>query len=161
MSIECAYCGNKAHDADCPNHMSKRATDVVRILPDLSEDELVGQCRHCGTINKIHPPNCPIFKHSPTPSWGERPVYRNYSGADPRTEGTPGSGEAVNHPNHYTFGKFEVVDVIYDWQPPYPLDNVIKYVARAGKKGGPEKELEDLKKAQFYLNYYIAQKEKD
>jgi hypothetical protein len=87
-------------------------------------------------------------------------IPRQYDVVDPRSKGTPGSGDAVNHPSHYTFGKYEVVDVIFDWQPPYPLDNVIKYVARAGKKGGPEKELEDLKKAQFYLNYYIAQKEK-
>jgi len=88
------------------------------------------------------------------------PPKRIYKGNDPRTKGTPGSGEVVSHPNHYTFGKFEVIDVLYDWQLEYPLDNVLKYVARAGKKGGPEKMLEDLKKAQFYLNYYIDQKEK-
>ncbi len=86
---------------------------------------------------------------------------REYYDDDPRSQGEVGSGEEINHPSHYTFGKYEVVDVIYDWQPPYPLDNVIKYVARAGKKGGPEKMLVDLKKAQFYLNYYITQKEKE
>jgi hypothetical protein len=32
--------------------------------------------------------------------------------------------------------------------------NVVKYVARAGKKD-PAKELEDLKKAAFYLNRRI------
>lgn len=87
-------------------------------------------------------------------------LNRDYDADDPRSQGNPGSGEVVNHPSHYTFGKYEVVDVLMDWQLAYPLDNVVKYVARAGKKGGTEKELEDLKKAQFYLNYYIAQKEK-
>ena len=86
---------------------------------------------------------------------------RDYDETDPRSQGTPGDGDAVNHPSHYTFGKYEVVDVLLDWNLRYPLGNVIKYVARAGKKGGPEKMLEDLKKAQFYLNYYIAQKEKE
>ncbi len=94
------------------------------------------------------------------PHYDDCSAFQPYAANDPRSQGTPGSGDEVNHPSHYTFGKYEVVDVIYDWQPPYPLDNVIKYVARCGKKGGPEKALQDLKKAQFYLNYYIAQKEK-
>lgn len=85
---------------------------------------------------------------------------RTYSGNDPRTQGKAGSGDVVHHPSHYTFGKYEVVDVLHDWQLAYPLDNVVKYVARAGKKGGPDKEIEDLKKAQFYLAYRIDQLEK-
>jgi hypothetical protein len=39
------------------------------------------------------------------------------------------------------------------------LFNVVKYVARAGKKN-PDKELEDLKKASFYLNRKIQNLEK-
>ena len=60
--------------------------------------------------------------------------------------------DMVNHPNHYTFGSIEVIDAIEDWDLPYHLGNVVKYVARAKHKG---KELEDLKKAQWYLNRYI------
>ena len=37
---------------------------------------------------------------------------------------------------------------------PYHLGNVVKYVARAGKKD-PEKTVEDLRKAAWYLNRYI------
>lgn len=62
--------------------------------------------------------------------------------------------DPVNHPKHYTFGKIEVIDVLEDWQLPYHLGCVVKYVARAGKKD-PTKKLEDLKKAQWYLNRYI------
>lgn len=82
-----------------------------------------------------------------------------YDGVDLRSQGAPASDDPINHPSHYTFGKFEVIDVIFDWDLKYPLCNVVKYVARAGKKGGPEKALEDLKKAQFYLNYTIAKME--
>lgn len=68
------------------------------------------------------------------------------------------SGDIVNHPPHYTFGKFEVIDVIEDWKLAYHLGNVVKYIARAGRKD-PGKELEDLRKARFYLDRYIQLKE--
>ena len=62
--------------------------------------------------------------------------------------------DMVNHPKHYTFGKYEVIDVIDDWQLGFYEGQVVKYVARAKHKGN---ELEDLKKAQWYLNRKIAQ----
>lgn len=61
----------------------------------------------------------------------------------------------VNHPSHYTFGQYEVLDVIEDWDLPFHLANVIKYVARAKHKGN---EIQDLLKAQFYLNRYVDAK---
>lgn len=65
--------------------------------------------------------------------------------------------DAVNHPSHYTRGDIEVIDFIEDQQLPYHLGNVVKYVARAGYKGD---KVEDLKKAQWYLNRYIRTLEK-
>lgn len=65
--------------------------------------------------------------------------------------------DAVNHPTHYTRGNIEVIDFIEDQQLPYHLGNVVKYVARAGFKGD---KVEDLKKAQWYLNRYIRTLEK-
>lgn len=60
---------------------------------------------------------------------------------------------SVNHPSHYTFGKHEVIDVLEDWFSDDPLLwQVGKYIARASHKG---KELEDLKKAAFYLQRRI------
>ena len=64
----------------------------------------------------------------------------------------------INHPAHYTDGKIEVIDFIEDKKLPYHLGNVIKYISRAGKKS-PDTELEDLKKAQWYLSRYIELKE--
>ena len=63
--------------------------------------------------------------------------------------------DPVNHPSHYCLGGIEVLDAIEAWTLPYHLGNVVKYIARAGKKD-PTKMLEDLKKAQFYLNRHIA-----
>ena len=86
-------------------------------------------------------------------------MLRNmYVGASAST-----TGSKTDHPNHYTFGKFEVIDVIQDWKLGYELGNVVKYVARAGKKkkGNPLddklKEIEDLQKAVVYLQFRITQ----
>lgn len=60
--------------------------------------------------------------------------------------------EAVNHPPHYTTGKIEVIDFIEDQKLGFHAGNVVKYICRASHKG---KELEDLRKAQWYLNRLI------
>lgn len=59
--------------------------------------------------------------------------------------------DVVNHPPHYTRGKYEVIDVIHDWELGFDLGNAIKYIARAGHKNS-DKEVEDLEKAVFYIN---------
>lgn len=60
--------------------------------------------------------------------------------------------DMVNNPPHYTFGKFEVIDVINDWDLNFNKGNAIKYIARAEYKGT---EIQDLEKAVCYLNYEI------
>lgn len=72
--------------------------------------------------------------------------------------------DIVNHPPHYTLGKIEVIDFIEDKELNFNLGNVVKYVARAGHKKSSGKSLdakalEDLKKAQWYLNREIATRE--
>ena len=62
--------------------------------------------------------------------------------------------DPVDHPSHYTDGKIEVIQFMEDKKLPYHLGNVIKYICRAGKKD-KNKELEDLEKAQWYLNRYL------
>ena len=69
-----------------------------------------------------------------------------------------GIEDNINHPSYYTDGAIEVIDFIEDKKLPYHLGNVIKYISRAGKKN-PETELEDLKKAHWYLSRYICIKE--
>jgi hypothetical protein len=64
--------------------------------------------------------------------------------------------EMVNHPNHYG-GKdniYEAIKVIDAWELGFSLGNTVKYISRAGKKN-PDKELEDLKKAKWYLDHHI------
>ena len=67
------------------------------------------------------------------------------------------SSDPVNHPSHYTSGGIETIDFIEAKDLDYNLGNVIKYITRADKKG---KKLEDLKKAQWYLNRAVSNLEK-
>lgn len=62
--------------------------------------------------------------------------------------------DPVNHPAHYTDGKIEVIDFIEDKKLDFHLGSAVQYIARAGKKD-PTKTVEDLKKAQWYLNRAI------
>jgi hypothetical protein len=69
--------------------------------------------------------------------------------------------DPVNHPNHYVQDGIETIDVIKAWTK--GLDgiiatdtgNVIKYISRWNKKNG----IEDLRKAQWYLNHLIKEME--
>lgn len=63
----------------------------------------------------------------------------------------------VDHPKHYNAGRIEVIDAIEDWGLGFHLGNVVKYCARANHK---DKPLEDLKKAQWYINRAIEKLEK-
>ena len=62
----------------------------------------------------------------------------------------------VNHPAHYNTGTIEVINYIkdkldYEAFVGYLTGNIIKYISRYKFKNG----VEDLKKAEWYLNYLI------
>ena len=56
-------------------------------------------------------------------------------------------------PKHYDL-KTQPIEVIYEWGLDFYLGNVLKYIARAGKKSNTS-ELEDLEKAKHYLEMKI------
>lgn len=62
----------------------------------------------------------------------------------------------VNHPSHYggESNLYEAIKVIDAWDLGFALGNTVKYISRAGKKDS-QKELEDLKKAKWYLEHHI------
>lgn len=82
----------------------------------------------------------------------------------PEITGSP-TTDNVNHPSYYTDGKIETIDFIEDKKLNFNLGNVVKYVSRCGKKKSKglsteAKALEDLKKARFYLEREIANRER-
>ena len=73
--------------------------------------------------------------------------------------------DMINHPQHYTLGKIEVIDFIEDKGLNFNLGNVVKYVVRSGHKKSSGKSmeakaLEDLKKARWYIDREIMIREK-
>lgn len=70
--------------------------------------------------------------------------------------------EMVDHPAHYGGDvPYEVIKVLKAWLPPeafrgWLLGTIIKYLPRARAKGA---ELEDLRKARWYLDYLIREVE--
>ena len=69
----------------------------------------------------------------------------------------------VNHPSHYTQGKFECIEVIEEITKPlekfeaYLTGTILKYLWRWKHKNG----LEDLKKARWYLDKLIEKVDKN
>jgi len=67
--------------------------------------------------------------------------------------------DMVNSPTHYKVGGIETIDFIEakGLDKDYYLGNAIKYISRANHKGN---RLEDLKKAQWYVNRAVTHAEK-
>ena len=64
--------------------------------------------------------------------------------------------EAVNHPSYYKRGGVEAIDAIEAWELGFNLGNVVKYIARAGRK--TKDGLQDLQKAAWYLDREIKRR---
>lgn len=97
----------------------------------------VPECPKCGFRGGRHDTICPDYQPENSKEW-------------------------VNHPQHYGGDTtYEVIKVLEAWGIlDFCLGNAIKYIARNGKKETAN-SLEDLKKAQWYLNRKIEQLEKE
>jgi hypothetical protein len=95
-----------------------------------------------------------IRKTEPSPYVGVDP----FAGAKPKAVYTAKASPL--RPAHYGCdgNVYEVFNVLEAWglDKDFYLGNVIKYIARAGKKD-PSKELEDLQKAEVYLKRRIQE----
>jgi hypothetical protein len=90
----------------------------------------------------------------------------SYKGVDPFAGAKPTAvtvPDTALRPSHYggANSTYEVFNVLEAWglDKDFYLGNVIKYIARAGKKD-TTKELEDLEKAEVYLKRRIAELKK-
>jgi hypothetical protein len=64
--------------------------------------------------------------------------------------------ETVDHPDHYQGQGIEVIDIIDSFELDFYRGNIVKYILRADKK---ENEIQDLKKAKWYLEKLITKME--
>ena len=60
--------------------------------------------------------------------------------------------DLIHNPSHYTYSKYESIDVIKEWKLDFDLGNVVKYIARCDHKGN---KIQDLNKALEYLQHEI------
>ncbi len=60
--------------------------------------------------------------------------------------------ESVNHPSHYTNHPSGIECIAITQHMSFCLGNAIKYIWRSGEKG---REIEDLKKAAWYIDREI------
>ena len=68
--------------------------------------------------------------------------------------------DMVNHPPHYNKG-IETTEYIKSWDMNWCQANIVKYVSRYNlKHDDKRKQLEDLRKAKWYLNDLICTVEK-
>ena len=70
---------------------------------------------------------------------------------DPALEPYPSKDNDAISPQHYQQGNIQVLDFINDQKFTYLEGNIVKYISRYKTKNG----LEDLEKAQYYLNELI------
>ena len=64
--------------------------------------------------------------------------------------------DMVNHPPHYQSKDMEVIEVIEAYELDYCRACAVKYILRAEKK---DNNVEDIKKAIWYLERYLLQQE--
>ena len=64
--------------------------------------------------------------------------------------------DTINNPKHY-IGEVEPIQLILGQKLNYCEGNIVKYICRWKKKGG----VEDLKKAEWYLNKLIQEASKN
>lgn len=107
-------------------------------------------CNTCEGYNKYVNRN--IYIHQPDTvsieTWDDEDFFVEWD----KKQDT--KNDNINSPKHYTAGKYEVIDVIEDWDLNFRLANAIKYIARHKHKGKP---LEDLEKALWYLQREVDQ----
>ena len=131
---------------------AKKKNEQIKILAQLnlcSQDNIIEILKEMGVDGRALP-----RLHKPKPAEQQEPTI---DGPAPEIKEAAKvvENDTVNHPSHYTDGKIEVIDYIEDKKLGYHLGNAVKYISRAGKKD-PDKEIEDLKKAAWYINREIA-----
>jgi hypothetical protein len=99
---------------------------------------------------------CPLSAHFPTNTFSPCTQCKRCSAFELANAEDEKPKENVNHPSHYG-GKdntYEAIKVIEAWDLGMHVGNAVKYLCRAGKKD-PTKEIEDIRKAIWYLKRRI------
>jgi len=142
----------RAYIAKHPTAKAREVAEALKLIPQYVH-QVVYKMKSdtktptaVDTTTRITPERMKELVHQHT-----KPKQRMQS-ATPRDIVSTHHTDMVNHPPHYKAGGIETIDFIEAKELGYHLGNVVKYVTRADHKGN---KLEDLKKAQWYLNRAI------
>lgn len=117
--------------------------------------DLCVYCAHAIGIHQFDTGKCTVIGCSC--EFAQKPVEAH--AAEQMRWGDQEQDDPVNHPSHYTQYKgLEIIDLTE--QMNFCRGNAVKYIARAGLKN-PETELEDLKKARWYISREIERLKKN
>jgi hypothetical protein len=111
---------------------------------------ICGKRIYCDCLNSMDTISYPPYRY---PQKEER-VETYTSVLNPNDNIIVSMDDNVDHPKHYKGKKFEVIDIIEDFELGFSLGNAIKYILRAGDKD-PTKYEEDLEKAIWYIKREI------
>ena len=140
-----------------PEYVDPSAGDPLLLLPERAAWNSMSQQQREGVARLIAKLSNPEMRSDEVIRLIELDFANSLGDAAPEGS-TPPVPDMVNHPPHYTFGGIEVIDALEAWQLPFHLANAVKYIARSGHKGN---EIEDIRKAIWYLDRYIKFKEKE
>jgi len=119
-------------------------------------DSFVYKCSDCGRYSKLT-----VYPELDTSSLkSEKELEEGLQRIADITANSSAVKDNINSPSHYTQGKYETIDVVRDVLGPEKFEghcvgNILKYVFRYPYKNG----IEDLKKAEKYLEWLIETKE--
>ena len=107
-------------------------------------------------------PPLPLFCENAEEKLGQflrhaREYQAQFKRDDQARKDIPSDDDPVNHPKHYTAHPSGVECIEIAEHMSFCLGNVLKYIWRAGTKG---KQIEDLKKAEYYIRCEIARIER-
>lgn len=95
-------------------------------------------CKTCNNWTQLRPADIDAYQF-PTPDLSAIRTAREVDAAL----------DMVNNPPHYTKGGIELCDIIQAYGLDFYQGSALKYILRHGSKGD---ELEDMRKAVWYLN---------
>ena len=118
---------------------------AYKLTTEQMREKIREHCNEC-----IDCEGCPIFDEPGSDCYNTpAQIIKHYAllfGDKARIE------EAVDHPAHYCYSKYEPKDVIRGWGLNFNLGSAVKYIARAGRK---DDIIQDLEKAKKFLEFEI------
>lgn len=143
-----------------------KPSDTVRIISPISR--FTGKTARVATVSR--PENRVYVRDVEGDTFSSGWIYRPddleiVRPVDLEPTPSPAPNNAVDHPSHYGGDTvYETIKVLKAWLSAdqlegFCLGNAIKYLSRAGKKS--DAKLQDWKKARWYLDYVIAEEERN